>query len=292
MSDQEHGRGPSEEERRRLHEANAEAAVFYRQELLETTAAWPAALLKEWAVEAVLDRDSVWQVGYAPDGGSRLIDHLQKNGFERETLMRAGLMSWTNDGRLVDRYRDQLVMVSRDQRLDPVGFVGIDRHGEARLITPETPVHRPLEAVVGVLEQIAVLEAGATTVIVDHPLDAIAIELAVGYSGTGGFVGVPLLGLAASNAQAQTLRQYSNTNRIIVTVPAELQPAERAIDNALELAHAFDNVRLLQRSPGPLLGRSDPLEVIADIHVMKEANGHPMGDQDVTQGLKEPGPSL
>jgi DNA primase len=123
MGDQEIGRGPSEGERRRLHEANAEAAVFYRQELLQTAAAWPAALLKEWGVEAVLDRDSVWQVGYAPDGGSRLIDHLQKNGFGHETLMRAGLLSWTNDRRLVDRYRDQLVLVSRDQRL--VGTVGL-----------------------------------------------------------------------------------------------------------------------------------------------------------------------
>lgn len=183
MGDQESGRGLSEGERRQLHEANAEAAVFYRRELLRTAAEWPAALLKEWGVEAILDRSSVWQVGYAPDGGARLVDHLQKNGFAPETLMRAGLMSWTNDGRVVDRYQDQLVMVSRDQRLDPVGFVGIDRYGQARLITPETPVHRPLEALVGVLEQISVLQAGATTVIVDHPLDAIAMELAVGQSG-------------------------------------------------------------------------------------------------------------
>jgi DNA primase len=284
MSDQEPGRVQSDGERKWLREANAEAANFYRQELLQTRAAWPATLLKEWGVEAVLDHDSVWQVGYAPDGGSRCIDHLQRIGFAPDTLMRAGLMSWTNDGRVVDRYRDQLVMVSRDQALDPVGFVGIDRHAEARLITPETPVHRPLEAVVGLLEQVAVLEAGATMVVVDHPFDAITIQQEVSHSGKENYVGVPLIGLSASQVQAQTLRQYSRINRIIVTASTELQPAERAIDSTYHLAHAFDNVRLLQRSLGQL-------ELIADIHVVNEADNS-IGDQYIGHGLEDPGPSL
>jgi len=43
---------------------------------------------------------------------ARLMDHLQEKGFERDTQMRAGLISWTDDGQVVDRYRDRLVMVA------------------------------------------------------------------------------------------------------------------------------------------------------------------------------------
>ncbi len=285
---------PSPGEQRWLHEANAEAAIFFRQELLWTTAAWPAALLRAWGVEEVLDPGAGWQIGYAPDSGTQLLDHLQKKGFGREPLMRAGLMSWTDDGLVVDRYRDQLVLVSRDQRLDPVGFVGIDRDGKARMLTPETPVHRQSEALVGVLEQIDVLEAGATAVIVDHPLDAIAIaiDLAARHSRDKSYVGIPLLGSAVSNAQAQILRQYSATNRVIVTVLDDLTAAERAVDNALDLTFFFDRVRLLQRPPEPLLANPGRLELLADLHVAKPPNSPNSGSQHHSPGIEDLGPEL
>jgi DNA primase len=292
MVDGESGRVASHEERW-LHEANAEAAIFYRQELLQTTAAWPVALLKDWCVEEALDPGSGWQIGYAPDSSTRAIDHLQKKGFGRETLMRAGLMSWTSDGRVVDRYRDQLVVVSRDQRLDPVGFVGIGRDGEARPITPQTPVHRPSEALVGVLEQIDLLEAGATAVIVDHPLDAIAIDLSARYSKGKGYVGIPLFGSAVSDAQAQTLRQYSATDRVIVTVLPDHVAAERAVRNALDLSLVFERVRVLQRPPEPLLANLGELELLADILVAPPANSpKDIGNQHYSLGIEDPGPSL
>lgn len=297
MDEIEPGPVPSPGELRWLHEANAEAAIFFRQELLGTTAAWPAALLRDWGVDEVLDPASGQQIGYAPDSGTRVIDHLQKKGFGRETLMRAGLMSWTDDGRVVDRYRDQLVVVSRDQRLDPVGFIGISRDGKARPITPATPVHRPSEALVGVLEQIDALEAGATTVVVDHPLDAIAVELAARHSRDKRYVGIPLLGSAVSNAQAQILRLYSVTDRVIVTVLPDLVAAERAVRNALDLTLVFDNVRLLQRPPEPLLANPGRLELLADFHVAEPVNGHRTsphdnGSQHYSLGIEDPGLDL
>lgn len=289
--------GAASREERWLHEANAEAAVFYRQELLRTPETWPAALLKGWGVEAALDLGSAWQIGYAPDSGTRLMDHLQEKGFGRETMMRAGLISWTDDG-MVDRYRDQLVVVSRDRRLDPVGFVGIDRDGEARVITPETPVHRSSNALAGVMEQIDLLEAGATAVLVDHPLDAIGIDLAVRYSKDWRHVGIPLIGSAVSSAQAQILRQYSVASRVIVTVPDHLVHGERAIRNAIELTHVFDGVRLLQRPTGPLLANPGQLRLLADFVVTEPETDRRGGSKDngnqyyYSSGIDDPGPSL
>ncbi|WBQ04411.1 hypothetical protein [Kribbella sp. CA-293567] len=272
MGDIARGSVPSPEQRL-LHEANAEAAIFYQQELLRTTSSWPAEVLGDWGVEAVLKCRSSWQVGYAPEGGTRAIDHLQKKGFGRETLMRAGLMSWTDDGRVVDRYQDQLVVVSRDQRLDPVGFVGVSRDGKAQAITPETPVHRPSEALVGVREQIDALEAGATAVLVDHPLDAIGIQLAQQYSGRNRWVGIPLVEASPTGAQARILRQYSRTSRVIVTVMPDPSGAELAAQNALDLTAVFDNVQVFQRGPGPLLISPRPFELIADLRVAQQTDG-------------------
>ncbi|MEU4395887.1 hypothetical protein [Kribbella sp. NPDC023855] len=289
--------GAASPEERWLHAANAEAAVFYRQELLRTSEPWPAALLRAWGVETALDLGSAWQVGYAPDSGTRLMDHLQKKGFGRETMMRAGLVSWTGDG-VVDRYRDQLVVVSRDRRLDPVGFVGIDRGGAARVITPETPVHRSSAALAGVLEQIDLLEAGATAVLVDHPLDAIGIDLAVRYSNEPRHVGIPLIGSAVSTAQAQILHQYSTASRVIVTVPGHLADGERAIRNAIDLTQVFDNVRLLQRPAGPLLANPGRLRLLADLVVKGPETGRRGGRKDsgnqhyYSSGIEDSGPSL
>jgi hypothetical protein len=291
MSEQDVGRGLSEWERRWLHEANTEAAIFYREELLHAAPDWPAEVLGRWHVEEVLNPGSAWLIGYAPDNGTRLIDHLEKQGFGRETLMRAGLMSWTDDGRVVDRYRDQLVVVSRDQRLDPVGFVGIDRDGHAKVITPETPVHRPSESLVGVLEQIDAFKAGAIAVMVDHPLDAIGVQLAFSHAGDPRYAGVPLLGLAVSDVQAQILQQHSLTSQLIVTVPDEFEPAGRALENALELTAAFDEVRLYQRPPGPLLGNAEQMEIIVDLVVSDRFNG-PSSHHDPTLGNEDPGPGL
>ncbi|GAA0946829.1 hypothetical protein GCM10009554_43100 [Kribbella koreensis] len=292
MGDQEAGRGTSEGEKRWLHEANAAAAVFYREELLHAAPDWPSEVLERWHVEEVLDPGSAWSIGYAPDSGTRLIDHLQKQGFGRETLMRAGLMSWTNDRGVADRYQDKLVMVSRDRQLDPVGFVGIDRRGQATVITPETPVHRPAASLVGVLEQVDAFKAGAMAVIVDHPLDAIGVQLAVAHARDLRYVGIPLLG-AVSQVQAQILQQHSEPSRLIVTVAHEVESAELALENALELTFAFDEIRVYQRPPGPLLGNTEQMQIIADLVVSSRSTG-PSSDNghDATLGNEDPGPSL
>ncbi|WP_344836089.1 hypothetical protein [Kribbella ginsengisoli] len=172
----------------------------------------------------------------------------------------------TDDGRLVDRYRDQLVMQSHDRRLDPVGFVGIDRDGRARQTSPEAPVPRQPAALIGVLEQIDLLESGATPVIVDHPLDAVAVEIG---SREGGrrHVGIPLCGVPISKDQASILRQYTATNWVIVTVPFEPESGQRALRSAVNLTEHFDRVRMLECPPGPLVANPSRLEFLADLYL-------------------------
>lgn len=256
MNDINAGRVPAHEERR-LHEANAIAAIFFRQELLRTAVPWPSVLLETWGAAAVLNPGSTWQIGYAP-GGAQLVDRLRAAGFGRETLLRSGLANWSEDGRLVDRYRGQLIVPSYDRRRDPVGFVSIDRDGQAR---PPEP-----EALVGVLEQIDLLETGATAVIVEHPLDAVAIEIG-SRAASRRHVGIPLCGTPISKDQASMLRQYSVAGQVIVMVPTEFASGQRALRTAVELTEFFDHVRMIECAPGPLVESPGQLTFLADLYL-------------------------
>lgn len=294
MNDVGPGRASTHEERW-LHEVNAAAEIFFRRELLQATTLWPPAFLRERGVDEVMEPGSIWHVGYAPEGGTRLMDHLLKDGFGRETLMRAGLVSWTDDGRVVDRYQDLLMLVSTDRRLNPVGFVGIDRDGNTRTLTPDTLVHRPSEAVVGVLEQIDLLRAGATAVIVDHPLDAIGLELAARGSGASKYAGIPLLGLGVSDSQVETLRRYSLTDQVIVTVPDDFVASARAVATGVNLTSAFDHIRLIERPSGPFRTNPGRLRVLADFIVAESASGVRSGldgHEHYAPAPETPGPSL
>jgi hypothetical protein len=69
------------------------------------------------------------------------------------------------------------MLLARDVRLDPVGFVGIRQGFPVGYSTsPTTLIHRPSNVLVGLAEQMDLLGHGAIPVIVDDPMDAIAVE--------------------------------------------------------------------------------------------------------------------
>lgn len=230
--------GLSIDERRQLLEANAAAAVFFRRELLRATGGWPGEYLKACGVESVLAVGSPWKVGYAPPGWTGLTDHLQEQGFAFGTLVRAGLITWTDAGEAIDRHRDQLMVVARDYRLAVVGFVGIGPDGEARSVSPVTAIHRPAGVLVGIEEQRDLLRGGAVPVLVDRPVDAIAVSIA-GREAGGSWAGIALSGGGLSTSQARMLNDYSASDSVVV--------ARRggAVDrNQLQdLSFFFDRVR-------------------------------------------------
>ena len=171
----ESGFGVSREERWRLLAANMAAARFFRRELLRATGGWAVEFLRSRGAGDVLEAGSAWDVGYAPDRWTSLVDHLRSEGFSDSTLVRAGLMDWAESGDGMDRHRDRLMMVSRDDRLSPVGFVGVGPDGRAQSVTPATAIHRPSNVLLGVAEQLDLLGSGAIPVVVDDPVDAMAV---------------------------------------------------------------------------------------------------------------------
>ncbi|WP_275670107.1 hypothetical protein [Kribbella speibonae] len=229
-------------------QASAAAAQFFRRELLLATDGWPLEYLKAHGAESVLSVESPWKVGYAPRTWSNLVDHLQEQGFGYGTLARAGLLTWTEHGDAVDRHRDTLMLVAHDRRSSAVGFVGIGSDGVVRPASPVTPIHRPANVLVGAVEQRDLLAGGAVPVIVDEPMDAIAVSNAGGQ-----WAGIPVCGRGLSTAQAKMLRDFSASDKVIVALGGSEAERNQSAGYMLDLAFYFDHVRAVVLRPGESL---------------------------------------
>ncbi|HET6298215.1 MAG TPA: hypothetical protein VFG33_32865, partial [Kribbella sp.] len=192
--------------------------------------------------DELLTTESTWKIGYAPDSYARLVDHLRERGFDFRTLIRAGLADWSEDGQAIDQFRDQLMLLTRDERLDPVGFVGIGQGSRPTFATtPTTLIHRPSNALAGIAEQLDLLTEGAMAVVVNDPLDAMAIEKASRLS-LERWAGIPLCGSSMSTAQAKTLYRYTATDTVIVALNGDPDWQGKGIASLTDLAYFFKRV--------------------------------------------------
>jgi len=239
----------SEEERRRLLAVNMAAARFFRRELLRANVGWPLEFLKARGVESVLSVDADWKIGYAPDSWTRLADHLRAQGITHSTMVKAGLVEWAATGEAVDRHRDKLMLIARDHQLRPVGFVGISEDGRAASVTPVSAIHRPSNVLVGIEEQLDLFARGAVPVIVEHPIDAIAVTNLSRANG-GLWVGIPVGEDGLSTAQARIVRHHSRTDKGIVVASGADGGRRRAAGCVVDLAFFFERVRAVELTMG------------------------------------------
>ncbi len=236
------------------------AALVCRERLLELNAqalaCYSGAYRGSWAQQHLQQRlgtdliaDPRFTPGYAPAGWTHLVDHLRARGATDPELLQAGLAAQARTGRLIDWFRDRLILPiqtldttttatpqSRGAGTKPadaadatelggafpavpvlqvIGFVGrrpphaVDGPdgspaGPKYLNTADNLVFRKGAQLYGLAEAAQALAAGATPVLVEGALDALAVTLAA----DGDAVGVAPLGTAFTDAQADTLRPH------------------------------------------------------------------------------------
>ncbi|WP_245618391.1 MobF family relaxase [Knoellia aerolata] len=142
--------------------------------------------------------------GYAPPGWTHLVTHLRAHDVTDDEMLAVGLATRARTGTLIDRFRDRLVLpITVDGTV--VGFVGRrhpragDDHGPRYLNTPTTALFHKGDVLYGVDHQL--LDTGAIPVLVEGPLDALAVTAA----GQGRFLGVAPLGTSLTHTQARLL---------------------------------------------------------------------------------------
>jgi DNA primase len=124
----------------------------------------------------------------------------------------AGVATVARTGRLIDRFRDRVMLPIIHNR-EILGFIGrrhpdlgdAGRGGPKYLNTADTPLFHKGAQLFGANE--VDIAAGGIPVIVEGPMDAIAITLA----GGGRYIGVAPLGTSLTNEQASQLARLGKT---------------------------------------------------------------------------------
>ncbi|MFT4259052.1 DNA primase [Microbacterium sp.] len=144
------GAAPETSGRARLYAANTAAAEFFRSQLLSPDAEAGRRFLGERGFDA--GAASHFGVGFAPRGWDGMLKALSAQGFTREELSTAGLVSTGQRG-VYDRFRGRLVWPIRDVSGQTIGFgarkLFDDDQGPKYLNTPETPIYKKAQVLYG-----------------------------------------------------------------------------------------------------------------------------------------------
>ncbi len=203
--------------RDRLVELNSLAEDFFTDHYRD---AWAPTYLADRLGTDLTD-DARFSVGYAPARWTALTDHLRRHGATDEEIVAAGLGRIASTGRVIDQFRDRLVFPIKATNTDGdpeiLGWIGRrnpakgddDTAGPKYLNTAETDLFRKGNELYGLAEATPALAGGAAVVLVEGPMDAIAVTLA----GDGDFVGVAPLGTAFTDTQADKLRPHIGSSK-------------------------------------------------------------------------------
>ena len=144
------GAAPETSGRARLYAANTAAAEFFRSQLLSADAEAARRFLGERGFDA--GAAAHFGVGFAPRGWDGMLKALSAQGFTREELVTAGLVSTGQRG-VYDRFRGRLVWPIRDVSGQTIGFgarkLFDDDQGPKYLNTPETPIYKKAQVLYG-----------------------------------------------------------------------------------------------------------------------------------------------
>ncbi|ANH40539.1 DNA primase [Nocardioides dokdonensis FR1436] len=234
--------------------------------------------------------DERFRPGQAPAGWTNLVDHLRGRGVSDAEMLATGVAVEARTGRLIDRFRDR-VMFPVIHQGEVLGFVGRrrpdltddDKAGPKYLNTADTPLFHKGAQLFGVVDE--VLAEGAVPVIVEGPMDAVAVTIA----SAGLYLGVAPLGTSLTDEQAAQLAAVGRDP--IVARDADLAgqvAAER--DFWMLTPHGMDPgyARFPDGlDPADLLAQRGPAALTAAV-----ASGQPafrsLGDQLLTERLDNP----
>ena len=246
--------------------------------------------------------DQRFRPGQAPAGWTKLVDHLRRHGVSDDEMVAVGVATVARTGRLIDRFRDRVIfpVIHHNLNAGPnagahpevLGFVGRrrsdltddDKAGPKYLNTADTALFHKGAQFFGVVPDS--IAEGATPVIVEGPMDAVAVTLGT----VGLYVGVAPLGTSLTDEQAAqlaALHRATGRDPIVATDPdlAGQVAAER--DFWMLTPHGID--------PGyaQLPDGLDPADLLAQrgaaVLTAALASGQPafraLGDQLLTERL-------
>jgi len=195
--------------RARLYAANAAAATYFAH---QTVGSW----VPDYITGRSLNPNDF---GYAPNKWTGLSDHLRAQGFTDAELLAAGLGLTSRRGEVVDRFRDRAMLPITTSDGNIAAFIGRlcpthtdsdpDSYQAPKYLNgPSTDIFTKGDLPFGLTpDTVAALRAGADIVLVEGPMDALAVNTAAAIAGR------PLVAIAP-NGTALTAAQLTALENI------------------------------------------------------------------------------
>lgn len=188
-------------ERRRLIEVNEKAIEFFQQELAKSPAC-TSYLESRGIAPAMIQK---FALGYAPESWDGLKKYLKKQGINDLDMLKAGVISKSENGRLFDRFRHRLMFPIWDAKGNAIAFVGrlIDAGDLAKYVNTEgTALYHKGKTLYALNHAAPVMRSLGEAILMEGNLDVISahqfgVENAIAPQGT-----------ALTPDQAKTIWQY------------------------------------------------------------------------------------
>ena len=208
-----------------LHEVMLKAAQYYRQQLKEA----PRAIeyLKKRGMSGEVAKE--FGVGYAPPAWQNL--QAAFTDYNAKSLVAAGLVIQSDEGKRYDRFRDRIMFPIVDTRGHIIGFGGrvLDQGEPKYLNSPETALFEKGRELYGLYQGRRAIRDAGCVVVVEGYMDVVALaQHGVGYA-------VATLGTATTPTHVQKLlRQAGEVVFCFDGDNAGRRAAWRALENSLE----------------------------------------------------------
>lgn len=214
--------------RERLHQINAAAAQFYHNLLLNSSQAQGA---RDYLVRRGVNPETIvsWELGYALDQWTVLLDHLTGRGYALDELAAAGLVVEKQGGGHYDRFRHRLIFPIRDQKGNVTGFGGraLGDEEPKYLNSPQTPIFDKSGSLYGIHQAREAIRRAQQAIIVEGYMDVlIAHQMGINTV-------VASLGTALTDKQVSILKKL--TTNLVLALDADVAGDEATL-RGLEVA--------------------------------------------------------
>jgi len=169
-----HAMTEADKERLDLKKMLTAAAAFYHKNLFSPAGEKAKLYLGERRLsKATVER---FELGWAPAGGTALMDELKKAGWSRDLALKAGLITEREGGRIADTFRGRIMFPIRNQSGDTVAFGGrvLDPEGQPKYLnSPETVLFSKRRTLYGIHEALPQIRKNGKLLLLEGYMDVI-----------------------------------------------------------------------------------------------------------------------
>lgn len=228
-------------ERRRLIAVNEKAIEYFQQELKKSPQCTDY-LANRGVSQEMIEKFSL---GYAPDSWEGLKTYLKKQGIGDLDMIKSGVVSKSDNGRIFDRFRDRLMFPIFDAKGNAIAFVGrLIKDGDmAKYVNTEgTSIYHKGSTLYALNHAVPVIRNLDEAILMEGNLDVVSahqfgVENSIAPQGT-----------ALTEEQAQTIRRYCR--KIYLAYDSDKAGAKAALKNMdILIRHGF-RVYVMEMPPG------------------------------------------